>query len=390
MKGKRKHQLAAASVVVVLISLAGGAATSAATTRAVVRNASCTTTETTTTANDKHVVAVLSDSAADTSTKATRNKAMDAVLNAGFADHARLLIDSMTTNAGALPVNMRLEAMGNNQLLQDHDRTCKGQTIKATLTKLMSTRSTERPVFRAINGLANHLSGLTATSIDVMLFSNLLNTTPELNLTDPNLLSTGASALLSRATNAGLLPSCTGWRVYAVGPGTRVAGVTLTQAQQAVVRDFWSQFFQACGGALVSYDSDLVTYPVTKTRPVVQRTAGTIRTTLPADVLFAVDAAELSPEAIAFLGDVVTTIQQSHPTALVVEGNTDSTGSDDHNRTLSVARAQAVANWLVARGVPQQLITVNGLGSSRPLASNNDPVGRQRNRRVEIILTVPQ
>ncbi|MEX1009031.1 MAG: OmpA family protein [Acidimicrobiia bacterium] len=141
-------------------------------------------------------------------------------------------------------------------------------------------------------------------------------------------------------------------------------------------------------GKLLAYDTDLVTFPVTKTRASIHRdqATGAVQVTLPGDVLFAIDSAELSPDATTALGDALNAIRQARAASIVVDGHTDNTGDDDRNQALSLERAQTVANWLVAHGVPQPLVSAHGWGSSRPIASNDDPAGRQRNRRAEITI----
>jgi outer membrane protein OmpA-like peptidoglycan-associated protein len=76
--------------------------------------------------------------------------------------------------------------------------------------------------------------------------------------------------------------------------------------------------------------------------------------------------------------------QQGHP--IVVEGHTDSQGSDASNQELSRGRAQAVRDFLVSRGVPADRIRADALGSSRPVGDNKTPEGRASNRRVEIVV----
>lgn len=117
----------------------------------------------------------------------------------------------------------------------------------------------------------------------------------------------------------------------------------------------------------------------------------------PADVLFDLDSDELRPEADPVLAAIAEQIVDAGPDAEVrVEGHTDSSGSVEHNQDLSERRAQAVADWLVAEGdVPEDQLTVTGLGETAPIAPNDtadgeaDDAGRQRNRRVVIGVTLP-
>jgi outer membrane protein OmpA-like peptidoglycan-associated protein len=77
-----------------------------------------------------------------------------------------------------------------------------------------------------------------------------------------------------------------------------------------------------------------------------------------------------------------------HPELKVqVEGHTDSVGSDDFNQTLSEKRAEAVRDFLVSNDVARDSITAKGFGKSRPVVSNDTAEGRQRNRRVELVVS---
>ena len=73
-------------------------------------------------------------------------------------------------------------------------------------------------------------------------------------------------------------------------------------------------------------------------------------------------------------------------TRISITGHTDATGSESINRTLSRARAQAVADYLIASGVNADRLLVSGVGSSRPIADNESARGRERNRRIELEL----
>ena len=71
------------------------------------------------------------------------------------------------------------------------------------------------------------------------------------------------------------------------------------------------------------------------------------------------------------------------PGRLMIEGHTDSTGTPQANRALSLARAEAVRAALAQRGVAQDRLQAQGLGDERPLGDNGSAVGRARNRRIE-------
>lgn len=107
---------------------------------------------------------------------------------------------------------------------------------------------------------------------------------------------------------------------------------------------------------------------------------------LSGEVLFDFDSDKLKPQADPLLVDLAAAVTAQDPTFVVVEGHTDDKGTADYNRSLSQRRAQAVADRLVALGIPVGILTVKGYGASRPVASNATDAGRALNRRVEIVL----
>src|SRR5580698_4215104 len=109
--------------------------------------------------------------------------------------------------------------------------------------------------------------------------------------------------------------------------------------------------------------------------------------TLSGAVLFPSGEASLLPGAMVKLNEVADALTKSNPESrILVEGHTDSQGKIDFNQDLSLRRGQAVRDYLVSRGMASDRITAQGLGSSRPIASNSNPEGRANNRRVEIVV----
>jgi len=102
-------------------------------------------------------------------------------------------------------------------------------------------------------------------------------------------------------------------------------------------------------------------------------------------VYFDDDASSLRAGAIANLEKIAESLRMS-PNAdkIIVAGHADDAGTPEYNQRLSEARARTVAAYLAARGLSVDQITVQSHGSTRPLASNATPEGRQLNRRVEI------
>jgi len=72
---------------------------------------------------------------------------------------------------------------------------------------------------------------------------------------------------------------------------------------------------------------------------------------------------------------------------LDVEGHTDSTGGDELNQRLSDQRAETVRNYLIGQGLSREAVTARGLGKTTPVASNDTAAGRQKNRRVELVVS---
>jgi outer membrane protein OmpA-like peptidoglycan-associated protein len=111
-----------------------------------------------------------------------------------------------------------------------------------------------------------------------------------------------------------------------------------------------------------------------------------------ADALFAFDKATLGPDAEETLVAALPVIAKAAPHSAVIEGHTDAIGSDDYNQRLSERRAETVKDWLVAHQALPASTTTKGYGKRRPIAPNtlpdgsDDPAGRQKNRRVEVVL----
>jgi outer membrane protein OmpA-like peptidoglycan-associated protein len=116
------------------------------------------------------------------------------------------------------------------------------------------------------------------------------------------------------------------------------------------------------------------------------------RLTTVADALFEFDKATLNPDAEQTLAVLGPQIAQRGKHPVVIEGHTDAIGSDAHNQVLSEQRAAAVRGWLAAHGYVPASTPIMGYGKKRPIAPNakpdgsDDPVGRQKNRRVEVVI----
>ncbi len=104
-----------------------------------------------------------------------------------------------------------------------------------------------------------------------------------------------------------------------------------------------------------------------------------------ADAFFAFDKAELRPEAKIKLDELVSKLQQvPEVRSISLAGHTDGVGSDKYNQGLSERRANAVANYLVAKGINPAVLQTAGYGKSNPIATNATAEGRAQNRRVDL------
>ena len=108
--------------------------------------------------------------------------------------------------------------------------------------------------------------------------------------------------------------------------------------------------------------------------------------TLSGSVLFRSAESTLLPSAQVKLGQVADALLAIRARNLIVEGHTDSQGSESYNQGLSQRRADAVRDYLVQKGYPADRIQARGKGKGSPIADNASPEGRANNRRVEIII----
>lgn len=105
------------------------------------------------------------------------------------------------------------------------------------------------------------------------------------------------------------------------------------------------------------------------------------------DVLFDTARSTLRPGAMRTVDQLAQFLEKNQAQKILIEGHTDSVGSDESNRELSLRRAEAVKRALTDRRIASERVQINGLGEGYPVASNDNAEGRQRNRRVEVIFS---
>jgi len=104
------------------------------------------------------------------------------------------------------------------------------------------------------------------------------------------------------------------------------------------------------------------------------------------DVLFATGRAELKSGATGNLNKLVTFLSKYPDRTVLIEGYTDSVGSDEFNQGLSQRRADSVQSYLVGQGIGAPRLAASGKGEGSPVADNESASGRQQNRRVEVVI----
>lgn len=116
-----------------------------------------------------------------------------------------------------------------------------------------------------------------------------------------------------------------------------------------------------------------------------------VKLTFDSGILFATNKATLNANSKAALNQCATLLKNNADCDIAIFGHTDNTGTDAINNPLSVNRAKAVQSYLLGQGVSSsQIRTVDGQGSTNPVADNSTAAGRQQNRRVEIYMYASQ
>jgi outer membrane protein OmpA-like peptidoglycan-associated protein len=100
-------------------------------------------------------------------------------------------------------------------------------------------------------------------------------------------------------------------------------------------------------------------------------------------IFFAFDKADIEPQSFPLLDEVVQALKDNRGFRVEMEGHTDSTGSKEHNQTLSEQRAESVLAYLRAHGINPKRLSSKGFGEGNPSDTNTTAAGRENNRRVD-------
>jgi outer membrane protein OmpA-like peptidoglycan-associated protein len=183
-------------------------------------------------------------------------------------------------------------------------------------------------------------------------------------------IGAGLGAILGSSTGGG-------------GGGRAAKGAVIGGAAGALIGNVWSkrmeqqkqQMEQATRGTGVQ---------------VSQTADNRLKLEIPSDVSFDTGRSDIKPNFRPVLERFAGTLNENPATTVTIIGHTDSTGSPAVNQPLSIDRAAHTRDYLTMRGVSPNRIVIDGRGEREPIASNDDPAGRARNRRVEIYVAEQQ
>ena len=118
----------------------------------------------------------------------------------------------------------------------------------------------------------------------------------------------------------------------------------------------------------------------------VERVGEGIQVTFESGLLYDFDSDAVKPTARANLTELAQSLEKYPGSELLILGHTDSVGTHEYNKKLSVRRADAAAEYLVSQGVTRSRIATGGLGEEEPKQPNATETGRRSNRRVEVAI----
>lgn len=118
----------------------------------------------------------------------------------------------------------------------------------------------------------------------------------------------------------------------------------------------------------------------------VERVGEGIKVTFASGILFDVNKSDLRPTAQENISKLAEVLNKYPDTNILIEGHTDSDGTEEYNQKLSERRAASVSYFLAQQSVTSSRVTTMGYGELQPVADNSNPEGKQANRRVEVAI----
>jgi len=118
----------------------------------------------------------------------------------------------------------------------------------------------------------------------------------------------------------------------------------------------------------------------------VERVGEGIQVTFESGLLYDFDSDAVKAESKTNLRELATSLEKYPDSDILILGHTDSVGTDEYNKGLSVRRADAAAEYLISQGVRRSRVATGGLGEEEPVVANSTEDGRRQNRRVEVAI----
>jgi outer membrane protein OmpA-like peptidoglycan-associated protein len=309
------------------------------------------------------------------------------VASAAGQSRARVIIDRFGSGPGSSQVTFNAplaSTNAQNKLISQVQVTQAEKRMVAGFSEALSTTS-PGPVdlLSGIQQMEDHLREAHAVTADLLIFGDAVQTAGAVNLADPVQLADPKMTVAAVKQEGLLQPgACRGIAAYMINAWP--AGWSSLQVEQ--LQEFYREFFEACGGRLVLFDSALIAFPASGEVPEASWAAGgQLTVPLPASTLFQPDRAVFLPGAGKTLGELCREMTVQYPASTAsIAGYTAAVGAGD-GMTLSQSRAQAVAAYLDgACGVPaSRLLSVKGYGDHDQVSG-----GLAANRRVVVTLQV--
>jgi outer membrane protein OmpA-like peptidoglycan-associated protein len=191
--------------------------------------------------------------------------------------------------------------------------------------------------------------------------------------------TTGMGCSLSRKASGGAIGA---------GAGGAVGGIIGRQSGHTALGAIIGAAVGGTAGVLIGNEMDKRAAEMRQDMQgaTIERVGEGIKITFDSGLLFDVNKSDLRAQARMNLENLAQTLSKYSDTDVLVEGDTDNSGSDAYNLDLSDRRAQAVTGYLKALGVDGSRVSSVGLGETNPVATNDTDYGRQQNRRVEVAI----
>ena len=186
--------------------------------------------------------------------------------------------------------------------------------------------------------------------------------------------------------------SCASWKkrdkgaAIGAGAGAVVGGVIGHEAGNTAVGAILGAVIGGAAGAYIGNQMDKQAAEMKKDLEGarIERIGEGIKITFESGILFDVNSSQLRPVAQTNLAKLSTILNKYPDTDVLIEGHTDSTGSEEYNMELSIRRANSVGGYLTGQQVLGNRLKMMGYGENQPIQPNSTADGRQANRRVEI------